>query len=65
MEIYQSEVSSNKLKAVDGMFLADPVNGIRWVVGLGRERFYIGKVNDIAYEVYNYYKEEIEGQKKG
>lgn len=63
MEIYQSPMNSSKLKAADGMFLADPVNGIRWVVGLGRERFYIGKVNDIAYEVYNYYKEEIEGLK--
>lgn len=65
MEIYQSAVNSNKLKAVDCMFLADPVNGIRWVVGLGRERFYSGMVNDIAYEVYNYYKEEIEKQKAG
>ena len=63
MEIYQSTVNSSKLKVVDGMFLADPVNGIRWIVGLGRERFYIGKVNDIAYEVYNYYKEEIEREK--
>lgn len=60
MEIYQSEVNQSKLKGVEGMFLADPVNGIRWVVGLGRERFYSGMVNDIAYEVYNYYKEEIE-----
>ena len=63
MEIYQSPVNSSKLKAIDGMFLADPVNGIRWVVGLGKERFYIGMANDIAYEVYNYYKEEIERQK--
>ena len=60
MEIYQSEVNQSKLKGVEGMFLADPMNGIRWVVGLGRERFYSGMVNDIAYEVYNYYKEEIE-----
>lgn len=60
MEIYKSEVNKNKLNGVEGMFLADPVNGIRWVVGLGRERFYIGMANDIAYEVYNYYKEEIE-----
>ena len=60
MKIYQSEVNRSKLKGVEGMFLADPVNGIRWVVGLGRERFYSGMVNDIAYEVYNYYKEEIE-----
>ena len=60
MKIYQSEVNKNKLNGVEGMFLADPVNGIRWVVGLGKERFYIGMANDIAYEVYNYYKEEIE-----
>ena len=63
MKIYQSEVNKNKLNGVEGMFLADPVNGIRWVVGLGKERFYIGMANDIAYEVYNYYKEEIERQK--
>lgn len=63
MEIYQSAVNSSKLKAVDAMFLADPVNGIRWVVGLGRDRFYRGMVNDIAAEVYSYYKDEIENLK--
>lgn len=63
MEIYNTPIGNNRLKDVDAMFLADPVNGIRWVVGLGRERFYIGRVNDIAYEVFNYYKAEIERQK--
>lgn len=65
MEIYKSPINSSKLKSVDAMFLADPVNGIRWVVGMGRNRFYSGIVNDIAYEIYHYYKTEIENLKYG
>ena len=60
MEIYKSSINSSKIRSIDAMFLADPVNGIRWVVGLGRDRFYSGMVNDIAYEIYHYYKTEIE-----
>gem|GEM_PF-920582 len=64
MDIYKSAVNDAKLKGLDSMFLADPVNGIRWVLGLGRERFYKGIVDDIAYEVYSYYKGEIEQKKR-
>ena len=60
MTIYESPISEQNIKKVDSMFLADPINGIRWVVGLGRDRFYSGMVNDIAYEIYHYYKTEIE-----
>ena len=60
MGIYKSPINSSKLKSIDAMFLADPVNGIRWVIGLGRERFYKGDIDNLAYEIYLYYKKEIE-----
>lgn len=63
MKIYHSPVNHNMLKNIKGMFLADPLNGIRWVVGLGLERFYQENINDIASEVYFYYKSEIENKK--
>lgn len=59
MEVIHKEMQKSELKNIDAMFLADPILGIRWVVGLGRERFYHGKVEDIAYEIQNYYKVEI------
>ena len=64
MDIYESTFDLQKLNDIDGMFLADPINGIRWVVGLGRKRFFKAKADEIAYEVYNYYKTEIERLKK-
>lgn len=63
MKLDKKPVCQDTLKNVDGMFLADPINGIRWVVGLGKNRFYRDRANDIAYEIYNYYKTEIERQK--
>jgi len=63
MKIYHSPVNHNTLKNIKGMFLADPLNGIRWVVGLGLDRFYQENINDIALEVYFYYKSEIENKK--
>lgn len=59
MTTIHKDMRKADLKNVDGMFLADPINGIRWVVGLGRERFYQGKVEDIAFEILDYYKKEI------
>lgn len=58
MKIYESPINEQNIKEIDSMFLADPINGIRWVVGLGRKRFFKGNVEKIAYEVYNYYKIE-------
>ncbi len=65
MKVLRHKIGIQNLKDIEGMFLADAINGIRWVVGLERKRFYQGnKVADIAFEVYNYYKNEIEKLKK-
>lgn len=65
MKIYESPINEQNIKEIDSMFLADPINGIRWVVGLGRKRFFKGNVEKIAYEVYNYYKTEIDTKRAG
>lgn len=64
MTIYESPISEQNIKKVDSMFLADPINGIRWVVGLGRKRFLKGNVEQIAYEIYSHYKTEIDTKKR-
>ena len=64
MTIYESPINEQRLKEIDSMFLADPVNGIRWVVGLGRNRLFKGEVEKIAYEVYKYYYTEIDKKKQ-
>lgn len=64
MNIVKKEINKSDIKNMEAMFLADPINGIRWVVGLERKRFYQGKVEKIAYEIYNYYKTEV-GKLKG
>ena len=64
MTIYECPINEQNIKEIDSMFLADPINGIRWVVGLGKNRLYKGEVEKIAFEVYNYYKTGIDKKKQ-
>ncbi|MCF0206673.1 MAG: aminotransferase class IV [Bacteroidales bacterium] len=64
MSVVEKKVQVVEAEKFTGMFLADNVNGIRWVVGLDKFRYYPSSIEDIAFEIYSYYRKEIETKKK-
>lgn len=60
MEIKTGQISEDLANSMDEAFLLDPIHGIRWITGIEKLRFKNIKTNDLAFELMNFYKKQIE-----